>query len=411
MQRILTITTVLLFTFSVEIFAQETEPMRFYGAFQLWMRWSELNPGSAIGTEESDDAFDITLRRYRLGVTARPYKNISYTFGIGNNNLSRFRKSQSPRILDAYVNYHFSDKLIITGGKHGWSGTSRFAAPGTMSAMSFDINFAATPALEIHDDLIRKLGVAVRGQLDKLDYRIIFSKPFLFNPQPLSQQANFVVNPTEVNVAGYFKYQFLEKESLASAWHAWNYLGTKEIFNIGAGWTYLQDATQSLNLEGDTLSHPMRSFGVDVFYDRPLDDKHALTFYAVYLNHSIGPNFVRYIGANNPASGTTFPLPLNGQGNSFPENGTGDILFGYFGILKSFEKIGIQPSTTMQLAYFDALDDPMFLYEAAVNFILDGNKSKISVGYQSRPIFVEEAGSVNVQNRLAKLIFQYQWMF
>ncbi len=394
----------------IHLSAQETEPIEFYGAFQLWMRYTELNPGSAIGSEEFNDAFDISLRRYRLGVEGRPYKDISFNFGIGNNNLSRFDINQPPKVLDAYVSYHFSDKFIITGGKHGWTGISRFAAPSTTSAMGFDINFSATPALNVHDDLLRKLAVAVRGQIHKVDYRIIFAKPFVFISQPLSAQAAFVDNPTSLNFSGYLKYQFLDKESLNSAFSPWTYLGKNEIFNIGAGWTYQPLATQSLNTEGDTLDHPMRSFGVDVFYDKPIGN-HSVTFYAVYLNHFLGPDFVRYIGANNPSSGTIQALTLNGRGNSFPEAGTGDILFTYLGYMRKLDKLGVQPNFLWEIAHFDALDDPMILYQGGVNFLLDGHRSKLSLGYQNRPVFIERSGRAKVADRKAMVVLQYQLVF
>ncbi|CAN0071899.1 unnamed protein product, partial [Chrysoparadoxa australica] len=318
--------------------------------------------------------------------------------------------NQPPQVLDAYVSYHFSDKLIVTGGKHAWTGTSRYAAPSTLSALGTDINFSATPALNIHDDLLRKLSIAVRGQLNKLDYRIAFSKPFVFESQALSEAAVFVDNPTELNISGYFKYQFLDKESLNSAFSPWTYLGSKEVFNVGAGWTYQGQATQSLAVEGDTLNHQMRSFGVDIFYDKSFG-KNAWTFYIVYLNHDLGPGFVRYIGANNPASGTVKALTLNGLGNSFPEAGTGQIFFSNIGYLRKFENFALQPYTLLELADFEALDDPMLLHEMGINYLLNGHQSKLTLGYKSRPVFVEASGQRIVKNRKSMVVLQYQVRF
>ncbi|MEQ8552308.1 MAG: porin [Cyclobacteriaceae bacterium] len=391
------------------LLAQDAEKIKFSGSIQLWMRYTDLNPGSSIGNQEFNDAFDISLRRYRLGLQGQFNERISYNFTLGNNNLSRYQIDQSPKVLDAYVNYRFSDQLIITGGKHAWTGTSRYAAPSTLSALGSDINFSATPALNVHDDLLRKLSIAVRGQLDKLDYRIAFAKPFVFVSQPLSEEAVFVDNPTSLNISGYFKYQFLDKESLSSAFSPWTYLGNKEIFNMGAGWTFQSKATQSLS-SGDTLDHAMRSFGIDIFYDKPIG-KSAWTFYAVYLIHDLGPGFVRYIGANNPASGTVKELTLNGRGNSFPEAGTGQILFGNIGYLRKFENFGLQPYTMIELADFEALDDPMFLLEAGINYLLDGHQSKVTLGYRNRPVFIAQSGQRIVDNRKSMVVLQYQVRF
>ena len=396
--------------FTLNLIAQDNEKVRFSGAIQLWMRYTDLNPGSSIGSQEFNDAFDISLRRYRLGLQGQLNKKLQYNLSLGNNNLSRYQIDQAPKVLDAYVSYHFSDQFIITGGKHAWTGTSRYAAPSTLSALGSDINFSATPALNVHDDLLRKLSIAVRGQLSKLDYRIAFAKPFVFVSQPLSEEAVFVDNPTALNISGYFKYQFLEKESLNSAFSPWTYLGEKEILNIGAGWTYQEMATQSLATNGDTLDHPMRSFGIDIFYDKPFG-KNAWTFYVVYLHHDLGPGFVRYIGANNPASGTVKELTLNGRGNSFPEAGTGQILFGNIGYLRKFENFALQPYTMLEFADFEALDDPMLLIEGGINYLMNGHQSKLTLGYQNRPVFVERSGKRVVDNRKSMVVLQYQVRF
>ena len=390
--------------------AQETKPIDFYGAVQVWMRYTALNPGSTVGANQFNDAFDISIRRYRIGVKGQPYPKISYNFSMGNNNLSRYQPDQSPKVLDAYVSYHVTNELIITGGKHAWTGPSRYAAPSTLSALGSDINFSATPALNVHDDLLRRLSMALRGRIQKLDYRIAFSKPFLYVSQPLSNQAVFVDNPTELNVSGYLKYQFWETESMSSAFSPWTYLGDKKILNIGAGWLYQGKATQSLNVDGDTLDHPMRSFGIDLFYDQPIG-QNALTFYVAYLNHSLGPDFVRYIGANNPASGSANTLTLNGRGNSFPEAGTGQILFSNIGYLRQFENLGWQPNLLFELADFEALDDLMILYAIGINCLLDGHQSKLSFSYQSRPVFIENEGKAEVEDRKGMMVLQYQIRF
>lgn len=395
---------------TMDLSAQDTKKLQFSGGIQLWMRYTDLNPGSAIGSQEFNDAFDISLRRYRLGLQGQLNERIKYNFSLGNNNLSRYQIDQAPKVLDAYVSYHFSNRFIITGGKHGWTGTSRYAAPSTLSALGSDINFSATPALNVHDDLLRKLSIAVRGQLAGLDYRIAFAKPFVFVSQPLSNEAVFVDNPTSLNISGYFKYQFLEKESLNSAFSPWTYLGEKEIFNIGAGWTYQDMATQSLANNGDTLDHPMRSFGIDIFYEKPFG-KDTWTFYLVFLHHDLGPGFVRYIGANNPASGMVKELTLNGRGNSFPEAGTGQILFGNVGYLRGFERFALQPYTMIEFADFEALDDPMLLWECGINYLMNGHQSKLTLGYRNRPVFIEQSGQRIVSDRKSMVVLQYQIRF
>ncbi|MEQ8878286.1 MAG: hypothetical protein RLQ12_01570 [Cyclobacteriaceae bacterium] len=83
------------------LLAQDAEKIKFSGSIQLWMRYTDLNPGSSIGNQEFNDAFDISLRRYRLGLQGQFNERISYNFTLGNNNLSRYQIDQSPKVLDA----------------------------------------------------------------------------------------------------------------------------------------------------------------------------------------------------------------------------------------------------------------------------------------------------------------------
>ncbi|MEO9474087.1 MAG: porin [Cyclobacteriaceae bacterium] len=388
----------------------QDKPLTLYGGAQIWMRYTQLNPGSTVGADTYNETFDISVRRYRLGVKGSPYENISYNLQIGNNNLSRYNKDQPPKLLDAYVSYAFSEKLILTGGKHAWTGLSRYGAPSTFSALGADINYSATPALNVHDDFMRRLAMAIHGRLGKLDYRLVASKPFISSSQPLSDKAAFTDNPTAMNFAGYFKLQFKDKESLSSAFTPWTYLGKKEIFNIGAGLIYQSAATETLATNGDTITHTMLSFAADIFYEAPLG-KNTWTFYAAYINHDLGPHFIRYIGANNPASGSTHKLTLNGKGNSFPEAGTGQVFLGQVAILKQLNEHAIQPNLTLEIGDFEALEDPMVLVQAGVNYLLGGHKSKLSLMYQNRPVFIDEGEGAMVDSRKSMAVLQYQIRF
>ncbi|WP_258104862.1 OprO/OprP family phosphate-selective porin [Marinoscillum sp. MHG1-6] len=379
----------------------------FYAGLQIWMRYTDLNPGSAIGTEESDEALDFSIRRYRLGVKGNPYDYLSYNIQIGHNNLSRYAKDQPPKLLDAYVSYHYFPNHSVTVGKHAWTGLSRYAAPSTFAAVGADINYAATIALNLHDDFFRRLGVALHGDINDLNYRLVFSKPFSYKAPPLSNYAQFSDQPTSLNVSGYFKYQFLDHESQSSAFSPWTYHGKKELFNIGAGWTYQHEATQSLSTLNDTVIHAMKSFAVDVYYERP-SGKLVWTSYLSFLNHHLGKEFIRYIGANNPSNGVVNTLSLNGKGNSFPEAGSGQIILFQLAALKQLTKNAIQPNLMIEYARFKALDDPMVLFEGGVNYILDGHKSKISLGYQNRPVFTDDGTGAKESDRRHMVVLQYQ---
>ena len=69
----------------------------------------------------------------------------------------------------------------------------------------------------------------------------------------------------------------------------------------------------------------LRLWAVDFFYDSPLANRDsAVTAYAAWFDYDFGPNLVRNIGVNNPASDVIPELSsFNGAGNAYPLIGTG----------------------------------------------------------------------------------------
>ncbi|MDV7400932.1 hypothetical protein RZS08_56470, partial [Arthrospira platensis SPKY1] len=97
--------------------------------------------------------------------------------------------------------------------------------------------------------------------------------------------ANRAVNiPTEtVATGGYFEYQFWNREADALPFKVGSYVGTNDVFNIGAGFYHHGKAsgTGSNGVVAETHDHLL--FGVDVYMDRVLNKEKntALTWYSV----------------------------------------------------------------------------------------------------------------------------------
>lgn len=93
------------------------------------------------------------------------------------------------------------------------------------------------------------------------------------------------------------------------------YLGKKNVFNIGVGFSTQDHATEYREtVTSPVIQQASRQFGLDVFYDAPLDQEKgtALTVYAALIDYDFGPNYLRNAGAINPANGTTSQGAFNG---------------------------------------------------------------------------------------------------
>lgn len=387
------------------------DQVKIYGSMQIWCRYTDLNPGSTIGANAQNNSLDFSIRRYRIGMKGQPYDYLSFNVQLGNNNLSRYQKDQPPKLLDAYATWHLHENTLITVGKHAWTGLSRYAAPSTFSNISSDINYSATPSLNVHDDFFRRIGIALHGQTGQMDYRAIVAKPFTNTLNPtLTSQATFVNEPTAFIYSAYLKYQFFDHESLSSAFSPWSYLGSKKIIALGGGFYHHEQATQSLQ-NGDTTLHSMTSLAIDVFADIPVNNK-TFTAYIGLISHDFGPRFIRMVGANNPADGSTGLGSINGKGNSFPITGTGTILFtqAALGFELSNQQI-LQPNASLQYADLDYIQNGMLLIEGGVSYYLDKHRSKMSLSAQRRPILSEVNDGIEVDHHKLMIIGQYQIKF
>lgn len=397
--------------------------LQFSSFVQLWGRVTENNPGTTINGRPETLTSDVSIRRFRLGLGARPATDLYLFFQLGVNNLNYL----SPRgtaidLLDAYVQYEFSPYVAVGGGKSFWNGLSRFTSPSTSKLMGYDLNFVASPTLDSTDDLIRRLSVYVKGKMGPIDYRFVLAKPLSvqnsssFNPEPIEGIARFTDKRPNLQYSGYVKYEFWEPESNLSPAQVGTYLGTKKVFNLGLGFTFQPDALWSLD-QGAQRYHNMSLFAMDIFMDFPLhlDKKTAITAYLGYFNFDFGPNYIRLLGANNPANGVLATEgSFNGRGNTFPISGTGTSTFTQLGFL--FESMGknkdqgqLQPYVAAQYSNFDRFQNAMFYYDLGINWYMNGHLSKFTLNAENRPIFQETVNGIRSENRKWMFVVQYQF--
>ena len=389
----------------------ETRYVGFAASGQVWGRYTRLNPGSVVNGREQESAYDLTIRRYRMKIYGQYSSKIAYTLSFGNNNLNAAKKEHgAPKLLDAYATFNWNKSISVGMGKSAWTGLSRYAAPATSSALGADIQFIAMPFINYADDLLRKLSVFVAGQKGKLDYRVALAKPYV--PSRVSslteEVAQIAPYASDYQLSSYVKLQFRDRETQKSPFVAATYLGDKDILNIGIGMFYQPKATCSL-VNTDTSYYSARSFAVDLFYEHPVLQKTVLTFYTAYFHHELGPNFVRQVGANNPAEDYSTSAFINGKGNSALVTGTGHIYFFQGGVLRRFNRKGIQVYGSCANSSLEALDRSITQWETGINYLLDGHRSKFTLGYQNWPLVKKVNDQGSVHERRYAIIVQYQF--
>lgn len=391
---------------------------------QIWMRSTEMNPGTMINGEEATSSTDFGNRRLRVLMYAQisPRYMILTHIGINNQTFTNggvngssgtggYGQGKKPGLFfhDAWNEYALvlpqADKkfsLSLGGGLHYYMGLSRMTMASTLNFLTLDAPIFNWPLIENSDQFARQGGLFAKGKYGKFEYRLSYNKPFATNVVPTdaasSDLAVAVDNSgnTKWSKAGYFEYQFLYTESNLLPYKVGTYLGTKKVFNLGAGFYNAPDATRT-SVAGTVDKHDITLLSADVFLDMPLgkpENKMALTAYSVFYNYDFGPNYLRNIsimnvgGSNPDFTGTR---ALAGSGNLQPVIGSGNIWYTQAGVLlptlQEKPKLRIQPFGAYTYKNFDALDKASSQFDIGANFFLDGHHAKITTQYSTRPVY------------------------
>ena len=380
---------------------------------QFWLRHTDMNPGTTINDEPTNQFTDISIRRLRIFSSMNINDRWYFKLQIGTNNINHLNSQTPLRILDLETSYKFSEALILGGGKNGHAGLSRYASASSFAALGFDLAFFTMPTVGVTDEILRKLSLYTKGYLGPVEYRAVVARPQLLSSESsISDQSTFRKDLPAVQYSAYFAYTFFEKESNVSAFRSGTYYGKKKVLNIGAGFMFQKDALTGLTTSLDTAYYDMSHLAVDFFIDMPLNQKLAITSYLGYFDYDFGKNYIRNAGVNNPANGQVSPT-FHGFGNKLPTTGTGQVFYGELGFMRRTERIksleGLQPFGSLQYADYELLSDPMIMYNLGLNFIFDGHNSKLSIGVQSRPVFkLNDQLELKESERKLMWVAQYQ---
>ena len=384
---------------------------------QVWARSMEMNPGTQVNGIAQDNFSDVSLRRFRITSTFQLSPRYKVFMQIGTNNQTfnsgggsgtgadGMGKRAKVYFHDAYVEYSIKKlnnkaklpfSLDMGAGLHAWNGISRLSNASTNRMLTFDIPVYNYPTIEISDQMGRQFGVFAHGEVGKLAYRLNVNRPFATNNQPTSITTAVDNNAhNKFSYAGYFAYQFKDKEQQGTSFYAGSYLGEKTIFNIGLGFYNNNKGTATLNGNNTLNHHDINVVGLDLFYEKPFgtkSNKQALSLYSVFYNYNLGPNYIRTTGLLNPgAKDDSFigDIAAEGFGNNKYFFGTGTIWHSTLAYMfPKFKNTStqLQPYVTYARKDLDAMKQVSNFYDIGLNVLLKGHNSKLSLQYASRPL-------------------------
>lgn len=403
------------------------------GLGQIWVRYTDLNPGSTIYGTPKDQVFDVGLRRVRYQIMGQLTDQVFVYTQFGINSFGSLSGRKPGMFLhDVTAEYAVvKSKISLGAGLHGWNGTVRHSSSSVGSILGLDLPYIEESTNDVTDQFVRKLGVFAKGQLGSLDYRVSASNPFpiqtALNPVPtlpenVTNIAYYSTSAPAINYQGYFFWQFRDKEANQIPYMTGTYLGKKNVLNIGAGFSTQDHAVEYREItESQVRQKASRQFGLDVFYDAPINREKgtALTAYAALIDYDFGPNYLRNAGAMNPANGVNGQGTFNGPGNNIPLIGTGQVYYTQVGYLMKKDLLGklgtLQPYGQFTVSDYQRVETPITTYDIGINWLQAGHRSKLSLDYQSRPILAKGEGVKLVKNetdpRKGMLVMQYQFSF
>jgi hypothetical protein len=400
---------------------------------QVWLRFNESNPGTLVLGESKDNTFDIGLRRTRLQFYGQLTDHVFFYTQFGQNNFNFLAGQNATNTgnrkfqvffhdaLGEYKVWKDNDKLIFGSGLTIANGLSRFSQPSIGTIMTMDVPVFAQATVDQTDEFSRKLSTYVRGQLGKLDYRLVLSDPFPITsngtPAPaLSSNATFAQVGHELQYQGFFAYNFFDTESHTTPYMTGTYLGKKKVFNLEAGFISQKKSTWTRETAlSDTVYHAMRLWSAAMYYDAPVNTEKgtALSAYVGYFNYDFGKGYLRYNGIMNPANGVANGFMSGTQGNAFPMFGTGSAVYAQVGYLLKRDLLGegsgtLMPYASLMSADWDRVNGRMNVVDIGVNWLIKAHNAKLTLDYQNRPVYRQEGNNFVKNGTRGQLVMQFQ---
>lgn len=360
--------------FKVKLNDDGTKYFRTISWGQFWAQYKDNAPEDVANT-------NFSVRRARILTYAQLNKNFLIVTHLGLNSLngdtmSPTGKGEGSQLFfhDFWGQWSLNENHAVGAGLHYWNGISRLNNQSTLNMLTLDNNRQSWATIGLSDQFARHIGVYLKGKLNKLQYRLAINEAVTSNLQagglPVNN-GNAVYGGRRLlgskdagkTFAGYFDYQFLDQESNFLPYKVGTYLGSKKVFNIGAGFFLHPNGSVRADGNANLTGEDVTIFSVDAFYDAPINDSGAaLTAYATYQVNDYGKNYTL---------GTTYE--------------SGSMLYAHVGYLipASANKTRVQPYVSLNNRQIDAIDDTASRFGLGANLFFTGHHSKLTFEYSS----------------------------
>ena len=388
---------------------------------QVWGRYSDNNPGSTLYGYNLPTTYDVGLRRVRVQFFGKIAPQVFFYTQVGINNFNDVSARKSPLFFhDVVAEFQPTERIIHVGmGLTGWTGYARFSSPSVATIMGYDAPLFEQTTNDANDQFLRKFSMYAKGKIGNLVYRAVVSHPFAIQTSSiiggLSTHAEYSPKPPNLQSSGYAAYEFFDNEVNTTPYTVGTYLGKKTVLNVGAGFQHQKDAfwrTQQNRNATDTVFEDMNNYAVDVFLDMPLgNDGAAISSYMVAAHTGMGSDYLRCSGVMNPANGVAGVSTVNGGGNAYPTIGSGTVLFAQLGYMLPTSLLGnaagqIMPYAIYTHAQLVRVKEAVQTYDVGLQYFFNGHQSKVTLDYQSRPVF--DSTTLLVTEHKSQLVLQFQ---
>lgn len=356
--------------------------------------WAQVQAIYSDDVPDNTSNVSFNLRRARVLMYSQINKKflILTHFGLNNLNAAAMEpvgKGDGAQLFfhDVWGQYTVGKNHAIGGGLHYFNGISRLNNQSTLNMLTLDNNRQSWSTLGLSDQFARHLGIFAKGSFGKLQYRVAINDALTNSLDQRTPEYNGSAvyggkrllgsKYAGYNYAGYFEYQFLDKESNFLPFKVGSYVGEKKVFNIGAGFfAHPSGSVIATDTSGNYKGEDVTLAAVDAFFESPLGDNGSvLTAYGTYQYNDYGKDYL------------------------YSAYGTGSMIYSHLGFVipGNKNKTRFQPYVAYASNSYDAVEDNRDIIKTGVNAYMNGHHSKLTLEFQHEKFGESESNSVTVQ--------------
>lgn len=273
---------------------------------------------------------------------------------------------------DVWGQWAIGDKHAVGAGLHYFNGISRLNNQSTLNMLTLDNNRQSWSTIGLTDQFARHLGVFGKGSFGRLQYRVAINDavtngldtrdPEMGGAAVYGGKRLLGSKQAGLAYAGYFEYHLKDVESNFLPYKVGTYLGTKTVFNVGAGFFLHPNGSVIMNSAGEYEGQNVSLAAVDVFYEAPVGTNgQALSAYATYQYNNYGQDYL------------------------YSAYGTGSMIYGQLGYVLPGDNnsVRLQPYVSVASNMYDATDETRDVLGVGLNTYLSGHHSKLTFEYKN----------------------------